>query len=95
MSMRSLMGGLLRWFREYEPGTLFYLDANREETALPIPADWAAKEAAGTPYRLGIIAAFPAWVEAAASVDPIEAFLDLDGNAFYDLSGNIFTTLPG
>ena len=62
--MRTL-GTLVHKFWRYlgRPGSLYPLDANGEEFELTVPADWAAQEANGTPYFLGIspTTGLPAW----------------------------------
>lgn len=70
MSPRALMdvGG--------NPGEIFFVDVNGILVPLPIPADWADQAAAGTPYVLGIIGGYPAWVP--SSSGSIAGF----GNAF-------------
>jgi hypothetical protein len=74
MAMRRLMRGLLRWFRGDGPGTFYYLDANEDETALPLPADAAAKLAAGTPYFLIAAADRPMWALPTPPVAIVEGY---------------------
>ena len=59
-------------------GDLFYIGASADGRPifirLPIPADWAERAAEDTPYLLGIVGGFPAWVltDAAAVDSPMQ-----------------------
>lgn len=50
--MRYIPAGLR--FALGDEGDVFYRAANGDLIHLPIPADYATMDAAGTPYRLGI-----------------------------------------
>lgn len=56
------LGAVIYAPRSTDTGDICYVDANGRMAWLAIPADYAAQESAGTPYRLGIVSGLPAWI---------------------------------
>ena len=83
--MSRLTNGLR--FVPGDEGDVFYRAANGDLIHLPIPADYAAKKAAGTPYRLTISdAGVPEWAEDANAGSGVSPVTVEDGMGGFELT---------